>query len=68
MSKSLGNVIDPFLLLQTYPLEAIRLYFLTEGPEYYGVEFSASVLIKRYNEFIEKFSIIKKKKMHINIF
>lgn len=62
MSKSLGNVIDPYHLLKTYPLEAIRLYFLTEGPEYYEVEFSAPLLIKRYNEFIEKFSIKEKKK------
>lgn len=63
MSKSLGNVVDPFKLLNKYGLEPIRLYFLTEGPEYYDIEFDENLLIKKYNDIIEKFGkkiIIKK--------
>jgi len=32
MSKSLGNVIDPFMLYSKYPKDAIRSYMLLEGP------------------------------------
>lgn len=32
MSKTLGNVIDPFELVQKYPLDAVRYFFLREIP------------------------------------
>jgi len=58
MSKSFGNVIDPFKLLETHGEEAIRIYFLSEGPEYYDSEYDELVLKKRYNDLIESFGYI----------
>jgi len=31
MSKSLGNVVDPFALVQHYGEDAVRLFLLREG-------------------------------------
>ena len=31
MSKSLGNVVDPFALVQQYGEDAVRLFLLREG-------------------------------------
>lgn len=32
MSKSLGNVIDPFNIIDTFGVDSVRSYFLAEGP------------------------------------
>lgn len=40
MSKSLGNVIDPFTLVQQYGLEPVRLYLLKEIPTHSDGDFS----------------------------
>jgi methionyl-tRNA synthetase len=32
MSKSLGNVVDPFQLIEDYGIHSVRSYFLSEGP------------------------------------
>ncbi len=40
MSKSLGNVIDPFELIIKYPLEHIRYYLLKEIPTHADGDFS----------------------------
>jgi methionyl-tRNA synthetase len=32
MSKSLGNVIDPFHIIDTFGVDSVRSYFLAEGP------------------------------------
>jgi isoleucyl-tRNA synthetase len=32
MSKSLGNVVDPFDLFNKYGSDPVRLFFLSEGP------------------------------------
>ncbi|MFZ1721515.1 MAG: class I tRNA ligase family protein, partial [Microgenomates group bacterium] len=40
MSKSLGNVIDPFALIETYSLEHIRYYLLKEIPTHSDGDFS----------------------------
>ena len=53
MSKSFGNVIDPFKLLNLYGEEAVRIYFLSEGPEYYDSEYDEQFLKKKFNEFVE---------------
>lgn len=40
MSKSLGNVIDPFELIKQYPLEAVRYYLLKYIPTHSDGDFS----------------------------
>ena len=42
MSKSLGNVIDPFELVNTYGLEPVRYYLLKEIPTHTDGDFSYS--------------------------
>jgi len=42
MSKSLGNVIDPFQLVETYGLEPVRYYLLKEIPTHGDGDFSYS--------------------------
>jgi len=32
MSKSLGNVTDPYVLLDEFGLEPVKMYFLSKGP------------------------------------
>jgi methionyl-tRNA synthetase len=41
MSKSLGNVIDPFELVKKYGLEPVRYYLLKEIPTHVDGDFSA---------------------------
>ena len=49
MSKSLGNVVDPFKLSHRYGADAVRYYLLKEIP--YGQDSSVSeaALVERYN-------------------
>jgi methionyl-tRNA synthetase len=49
MSKSLGNVVDPFELSDRYGADAVRYYLLKEIP--YGQDSSVSeaALVERYN-------------------
>ncbi|CAK58761.1 unnamed protein product (macronuclear) [Paramecium tetraurelia] len=58
MSKSLGNVIDPFQLLKTYNQNQIRLYFLTQGPQNMDVSFEEQKLEKCWNTYIDQFNNI----------
>ncbi len=46
MSKSLGNVIDPFELVKQYTLESVRYYLLKEVPTHNDGDFSHT----RFNE------------------
>ncbi|MEM4244817.1 MAG: methionine--tRNA ligase [Candidatus Nanoarchaeia archaeon] len=49
MSKSLGNVVDPFELIKHYPADSIRYFLVREIP--FGVDgsFSEEALIQRHN-------------------
>jgi methionyl-tRNA synthetase len=49
MSKSLGNVIDPFALIEEFGADPVRYFLLREAP--FGSDFSISVekLRQRYN-------------------
>ncbi|CAD8196378.1 unnamed protein product [Paramecium pentaurelia] len=58
MSKSLGNVIDPFQLLKKYNQNQIRLYFLTQGPQNMDVSFEENKLEKCWNTYIDQFNNI----------
>lgn len=49
MSKSLGNVVSPFDLVQTYGTDAVRYYFLREIPTLDDGDFSISRMDEIYN-------------------
>ncbi len=49
MSKSLGNVIDPFDLINKYDIESVRYYLLREIPTTGDGDFSDTRFIERYN-------------------
>ena len=49
MSKSLGNVVDPFDLVDTFGLDQIRYFLLREVPFGNDGDFSLSALINRIN-------------------
>lgn len=49
MSKTLGNVIDPFMLIEKYGADALRYYFLREIPSTADGDFSESRFKELYN-------------------
>jgi len=49
MSKTLGNVIDPFYLIEKYKVDPIRYYFLREIPPFSDGDFSEKRFIELYN-------------------
>ncbi len=49
MSKSLGNVVDPFEIIERFGSEALRYYLLSEIPSTGDGDFSVSRFIEKYN-------------------
>jgi len=49
ISKSLGNVIDPFELIETYGLDPVRFFLLREVPFGKDGDFSHAALVGRMN-------------------
>ncbi|MCX7337878.1 MAG: methionine--tRNA ligase [Alphaproteobacteria bacterium] len=49
ISKSLGNAIDPFELIETFGLDAVRYFLMREVPFGQDGDFSRDSLITRYN-------------------
>jgi methionyl-tRNA synthetase len=49
MSKSVGNVIDPFLLADTYGVDPLRYFFLREVPFGQDGNYSHEAIINRIN-------------------
>ncbi len=49
MSKSAGNVIDPFVLADKYGTEAVRYYLMSDIATGKDADFSEERLIERYN-------------------
>lgn len=53
MSKSLGNVLDPFVLIEKYGADSVR-YALLKCSVFEDSDFSEDILIKRNNELADK--------------
>jgi methionyl-tRNA synthetase len=49
MSKSAGNVIDPFVLMDKYGADALRYYLISDIATGQDADFSDERLIERYN-------------------
>jgi methionyl-tRNA synthetase len=49
MSKSAGNIIDPFVLAEKYGTEALRYYLMSDIVTGKDADFSEERLIERYN-------------------
>jgi methionyl-tRNA synthetase len=49
MSKSLGNVVDPFGLIKKYGADAVRYFLLREIPSTEDGDFTEEKFINRYN-------------------
>src|SRR5205814_7427428 len=49
MSKSAGNIIDPFILADKYGVEALRYYLMSDIATGKDADFSEERLVERYN-------------------
>lgn len=49
MSKTLGNVVDPFKLIEKYGADALRYFLLREIPATEDGDYSEAKFIERYN-------------------
>ena len=49
MSKSAGNIIDPFVLIDKYGADALRFYLMSDIARGKDADFSEERLIERYN-------------------
>jgi methionyl-tRNA synthetase len=49
MSKSAGNIVDPFALIEKYGAEALRYYLISDIAPGKDADFSEERLIERYN-------------------
>lgn len=49
ISKSLGNIIDPFVLVEKYGVDPVRYFLLREIPSDEDGDFSEKKLVDRYN-------------------
>jgi methionyl-tRNA synthetase len=52
MSKSIGNVICPFELIEKYGADSVRTYFLSEGPYTRDANFNLEALHITHNNFL----------------
>jgi methionyl-tRNA synthetase len=50
MSKSLGNVIDPFKVIDLYGVDALRYYLVAAGPETQDADFTWADFVRRNND------------------
>jgi methionyl-tRNA synthetase len=49
MSKTLGNVVDPFTIIEKYGVDPVRYYLLSEIPTLSDGDFSENRFIEKYN-------------------
>ncbi|KAJ3211657.1 methionyl-tRNA synthetase [Entophlyctis luteolus] len=50
MSKSLGNVTDPSILIKEFSVDVVRYFLMRDGGIEYDVDFSNDMVMKRYRE------------------
>ena len=49
MSKSVGNIVDPFVFIDKYGSDALRYYLISDMATGQDADFSEERLIERYN-------------------
>jgi methionyl-tRNA synthetase len=49
MSKSVGNIVDPFVLADKYSADALRYYLMSDMATGQDADFSEERLVERYN-------------------
>jgi len=49
MSKSIGNIVDPFVLIEKYGVDSLRYCLLSEIPTFDDGDFSERVLVEKNN-------------------
>ncbi|MDA3815658.1 MAG: methionine--tRNA ligase [Patescibacteria group bacterium] len=49
MSKTVGNVVDPFSIIEKYGLDPVRYYLLSEIPTFSDGDFSENRFLEKYN-------------------
>jgi len=49
MSKSLGNIVDPFYLIEKYGVDPVRYCLLSEIPTFDDGDFSEKILVEKNN-------------------
>jgi len=54
MSKSLGNVVGPFSLVEKFGTDALRYFLLREASPFEDIDFTFEKLKKRYNDDLAK--------------
>ncbi len=50
MSKSVGNIVDPFVLADKYGSDALRYYLMSDIATGQDADFSEERLVERYND------------------
>ena len=55
MSKSVGNIVDPFVLADKYGADALRYYLMSDIATGKDADFSEERLVERYNARSGKF-------------
>ena len=60
MSKSVGNIVDPFVLADKYSADALRYYLMSDIATGKDADFSEERLVERYNcrsgQFVRQFA------------
>lgn len=54
MSKSLGNIVDPWDVLTRHSLESFKFYILINGPLSKDSNFDEEDMVNLYNTFVDK--------------
>lgn len=66
MSKTLGNVVDPLNLVQTYNLDAFRYFFLRHLPAYDNGDYSLKRFVDSYNnELVDQLANLINRLQHL---